>query len=377
MFPLASFLISFAGLALSTYTDFRDRTIPNWLTYGLILTGLALAGVESYLQSSVSPLLLTMGVVLVTYIGAYVFWRAGAWAGGDVKLFTGLAALNPYNPFILGSFLHLSFVWNGVELIRPSTIPFFMLNLFIFSVVMLIPYTALLAFLALKQKAYRVEFFARTQSAFVSALEYAGLLLLIKFALDYLALPLWLSIFVLLLLAFVPRFVRVLLSLAGFFLVLFSRVSFSSLLGVFGVLLFVDLLLAWYSFARKYALTQTKKISALQEGDIAGELIVVKNGKIIRESGVSFQTIIKAGLQRDLGALMKFLSPETGDVLATPRQAAGFYPDQIARLQAEVKAGRLEDCILIKASSPFAPAVAMAYLLLVLLGDGPLAWGFG
>ncbi|MEK6821459.1 MAG: A24 family peptidase, partial [archaeon] len=111
MLPLASFFLSFLGLLLASYTDFRSRIVPDWIPLALGVSGLALAAYESFLSSSFIPLLWTGGVMGATYVVAYVFWRLGAWAGGDVKLFTGLAALNPFNPFIVGSFLDLSFVF--------------------------------------------------------------------------------------------------------------------------------------------------------------------------------------------------------------------------------------------------------------------------
>jgi len=120
----------------------------------------------------------------------------------------------------------------------------------------------------------------------------------------------------------------------------------------------------------------SKKISDLQDGDIPGEWIGVEHGKLTRRLPVSFQTIIKAGVERDLETIMRFLKPQ-GEAWADPRQAAGVYPDDIARLQAAVKKGELENTILVKASAPFAPAVLIAYVVLSLFGDGPLAWWFG
>ncbi len=40
-----------------------------------------------------------LNVLVVTgliFVLGYIFWKMGAWAGGDVKLFTGLAALIPF-----------------------------------------------------------------------------------------------------------------------------------------------------------------------------------------------------------------------------------------------------------------------------------------
>jgi preflagellin peptidase FlaK len=140
-----------------------------------------------------------------------------------------------------------------------------------------------------------------------------------------------------------------------------------------GVLILVNILRSWYGFAQKHVLTSTKKISQLEDGDIVGERIVKVGDKTIREPLVSFGTIIKAGFQRDIGMIFRFLNP-TGEILADPRRAAGVYPEDIAKLQAEVSAGRLTDSIRVKASSPFAPAVLLAYVFLNIFGDLFLAW---
>ena len=37
----------------------------------------------------------------VIFALGYIFWKMGAWAGGDVKLFTALAALLPFSPLLI------------------------------------------------------------------------------------------------------------------------------------------------------------------------------------------------------------------------------------------------------------------------------------
>ncbi|MEK6902537.1 MAG: A24 family peptidase C-terminal domain-containing protein, partial [archaeon] len=193
---------------------------------------------------------------------------------------------------------------------------------------------------------------------------------------EFLAFPYWSSILVLVLIAFLPDVVKWILSGIAIVSMGFSFVSSDVVLPLLGAFLVVNLLRSWYGFAQKNVLTLNKRISQLEEGDISGELIAVRNGKVVRESAPNLKTIIKAGSQRNLKMLFSVISPE-GEVLATPRQAAGFFPDQIERLQAEVKKGNLTDEIKIKASAPFAPAVFLAYGVLSAFGDGPLAWWYG
>jgi preflagellin peptidase FlaK len=373
MFPLASFLLSLVGLLVASYTDLRDRTIPNTIPLFLALAGMGLAAYESWSMQSFLPLVWGGGVMLSTYIVAYLFWKAGAWAGGDVKLFTGLAALNPFNPFWIASAFPFSFFLVGREWIVPSFLPVFMLNLFMVSVLMLIPYTALLSIQALSHVPLRKEFVHITGVSLFSAIEYGLLLVLFSFVFNYFSLPIWGSVIPLLFVSFFPGWIRIILSLVSLFFVFLQAISLSSALLVLVLLMPVNLLRNWYGFAQRHVLTKTKRISDLVDGDIAGERIVKRGEKVVREPPLSFKTIIKAGMQRNRTMILSLFHP-SGEILADPRRAAGVYPHDIVRLKAEVKAGRLSDEIKVKASSPFAPAVLLAYVFLNAVGDGPLAW---
>ncbi len=375
MFPPVSFLFSLLGLLIATYTDFKERIIPNWVSYGMLVLGLVLSAYESWSTNSIMPLVVTVAVVIATYVVAYGLWRLGAWAGGDVKLFTGLAALNPFNPMFLTTLGNFSFVWGGKELLVASGLPVFMFNLFVLSVFMLIPYTALLSLRAVKSFSDFQLLSREGGKAVVDALLYALLLVLVLDGLFLLNLPAWLIFPLLLVTAFFPFVVRAVLSGLSFVLILLHVIPGTGLVGLAAVLVLINLLRTGYGFAQKHVLTFSKKISALQEGDISGETIVARGDKIVRESPVSFKTIIKTLGERDLHGVLRMMNP-SGEVLASPAQAAGFYPDQIARLQGEVKRGMLSDEIKVKASAPFAPAVLLAYIVLNVVGDGPFAWGF-
>ncbi len=372
MFPLA-FSLSLIGLIIASYTDLRSRIIPNWIPYGMVVVGVALAGFESYQTQSIIPLFWSLSIMALTYAGAYLFWKLGAWAGGDVKLFTGLAALNPFNLNVIGSALGLSFFAWGKEWISVSLLPVFMLNLFMFSVVMLIPYTALLSLRSLSHASKRKEFFTLSLQSVVSGIEYGLWIVVFTVVFNAIQLPLILILIPLILISFLPKWVGYAGGLIGAYFLYAGRFGLSEFIPLLFVLILVNILRAWYGFAQKHVLTKTKRISELEDGDIVGERIVKVGDKIVREAPISFQMIIKAGFRRDIGMILHVLNP-TGEILADPRRAAGVYPEDIARLQKEVHAGRLTDEIKVKASSPFAPAVLLAYLFLNLIGDNFLAW---
>ncbi len=376
MFQVLRVTLSLATLLFSTYTDFKSRTIPDWLTHGVAVVGLLLAFWQSYELKSLEPMLLVGATMLATFIVAYGFWKLGAWAGGDVKLFTALASLNPLNYFVLGNIFHLSFYWNGAELLLPSSLPFFMLNLFMLSVMMLMPYTALLALHALTKKHLRGEFFSLSKNAILRVIQHTGMIVLLSFVLEQLQFPFWLLLPALLGVALLPITVRWLLAGLAIAGIVAQLVPLTNVLSLFAVLLLVELLLAWYGFARKHVLTYKEKISSLKEGDIPGELFLREKGKVVKGIAPSLKTIINSAKAGDVMAILRATKPK-GEVLADPSSAAGLLPEQIHALNAAVRKGEIPDAMLLKASSPFAPAVLMAYALLQLLGDGPLAWWFG
>ena len=78
----------FALLAWAAVTDCASRRIPNWLTYTLILGGLAhslTAGATLGVGASLLGMLVGFGLT-------FVFFAVGAMGGGDVKLLTGVGA---------------------------------------------------------------------------------------------------------------------------------------------------------------------------------------------------------------------------------------------------------------------------------------------
>ncbi|MDP2666999.1 MAG: prepilin peptidase [Candidatus Diapherotrites archaeon] len=371
MFPLISFFLSLIGLAVGTYTDFKERIIPDGVTYSLLFLGILFALASFFQTGDLNQLLITGAVILLTFLAAYLLWKLGAWAGGDVKLFTGLAALNPYNPFLLGSFFGISFVWEGLPLFRPSDWPIFMFSLFLFSIIMFIPYTAFLSLLALKDKSLRQEWINQSLSALLRS---SHIILWSGFVLYFLPTATWEILPVLLILSFSPKPLQYLIAVGGAFSLFLNPALFPTLALSFLALAGISLLISWFGFAKKHVLVQIRPITSLHEGEIPGELIVVEHGKPARKTRPPLATLIKAKTPAEV--MQWFIPPVHSLVLANPLSAAGLTDDQLSQLKSLVKKGELENHIRIKASAPFVPAVLLAYLLLNLLGDIPWVWWF-
>ncbi len=99
--------IALLAFLIASYTDLKSRDAPEILTTGLILAGLFLHGWESIVVSSLSPIISSAYMTVIAFAFAFLLYTIGAWAGGDVKLFTGLGAILPvygsldYFPFLV------------------------------------------------------------------------------------------------------------------------------------------------------------------------------------------------------------------------------------------------------------------------------------
>ena len=77
------------GALLSAYIDAKTGYIYDWITYPMIALGIILAVISSSYFNLASA-----AVIFIVLLIAYKFGKIG---GGDVKLFTAIALLNPFN----------------------------------------------------------------------------------------------------------------------------------------------------------------------------------------------------------------------------------------------------------------------------------------
>lgn len=120
--------IFYAGAAIyaivASVFDFRLRIIPDWLNYGAVVVAVGLAAVSGKLNFDYA-LFVAWGFVF-----SYALYKLGAWAGGDVKFFTGASAwfalIHAFNPlqliavFIASAVLTLpvAMVWYGKRILQ-------------------------------------------------------------------------------------------------------------------------------------------------------------------------------------------------------------------------------------------------------------------
>lgn len=85
---LLSLVPLMAMLCCAAATDLRSRRIPNWLTFSMILTGIAQS---CFMSSYLTPAQAGQG--LLAGLGlTFILFAIGALGGGDVKLLAGVGA---------------------------------------------------------------------------------------------------------------------------------------------------------------------------------------------------------------------------------------------------------------------------------------------
>ena len=99
--PLITAIVAIVACLYASYSDLKSGIIPNKLTFPLIAIGLVLNGIYAFLMGEVWIIVVCAVVTGIIFALGYLLWKMGAWAGGDVKLFTALAALLPFNPLLI------------------------------------------------------------------------------------------------------------------------------------------------------------------------------------------------------------------------------------------------------------------------------------
>jgi preflagellin peptidase FlaK len=364
-FSLIYFLVAGIALAIASYTDLKQRIVSDKISYGLIVIGLLLHALQAFFANNAMIFGTALAVCILTFVFGYVLWKLGVWAGGDVKLFTGLAAVVPFNPNVIGAL-------TGIGLLKTIALPLFPLTLFVFSVFSMLPFGLLLAARALKEK-HNAE---KKQKIFDSlkkrALELGEFAIATTGILEILFVfnqnSLWL-VPLLIVLGLLPKLFRaVVIVLVAVFALLRQPIGFiESTIALF-VLLFVVFVLLKLAKESKGLLNYKKTISELEEGDIPAETIVIENGKLLKVEGFGIEKVINYFKTNNLVALKSMLEKK-GKIVCSQNRACGLTIEEIKELKALEKKGLLGKEFWLKKSTAFVPAILIAFIVLNVIGD--------
>ncbi len=113
---IISYGLSFLVLLIGSITDLKTREVPDWLNYGLIISGIALNGIFSLVYSNHSFILSSLTGFSIMFVIAYIMFYTGQWGGGDSKILMGLGSTIGFgyksgaDQFLVGFFLNSLFM---------------------------------------------------------------------------------------------------------------------------------------------------------------------------------------------------------------------------------------------------------------------------
>lgn len=370
---VTAFGISLVGLLVASYSDIKERIVDDKISYGMIGTGLLLFFGNALLYADWQSLVWSVAAGIGTFVLGYLLWRIGFWAGGDVKLFTGLAVLNPINWVMIAK---------GLQYVPPGfsfEFPVFPLTLFLASVLALLPIGILLlagkalkepekfraVFSNPKERLLSIVFSALVLSAISFWLE-GNMGLLAQIGVPSLALVLGLIIGMGWIEKKTKRLhaAKLLLCLVilvtGFW---FWSLSFVANAVLLAIVLAVLAFLFSLFFSNKL-FRSVKAVDKLREGDISAVTIVETEKGVEIRSEPGWREIIK-----NLKNPQLIVRQKKEREICSSRRAGGLEKEQIEEIRRLAGEGRIPKTLEVKESAAFVPAVLAAYLALNALGD--------
>ncbi|MBP2045235.1 A24 family peptidase C-terminal domain-containing protein [Methanobacterium aggregans] len=367
--PFICAVIAILACVYASYSDIKDGVIKNKLTFPLIGIGIVLNGIYAFMTSNPMFLILCVICTAVIFALGYLFWKFGAWAGGDVKLFTALAALLPF-PAVLLNYNVGSWSF-PVFAVYP-----FALTIIINSILSILPFLLIFVFyIAVKKKPYLLdELLAPIKEDYTKNIllalvitAAAAIILEIRQFIDYpLIISIILTIVLILAISKLPDKLKAVVVTVTVAFALYSR--FEITLISIGFLLvsitFINIIKKILTSVSKEALQDDYKISELQDGMIPAYNMYELDGEIqIDDKG--FFTKFKEAIKT--GDVSKLSGPRGKLVVGS--MAAGLQDKDIEHLKNIFKEGKIENNLRIKRGVPFAPSILIGLLISLFIGD--------
>ena len=364
-FPFFAFSITLLFLLFASYYDIKKRIVPNFLVLYLLIIGVIFKIIETIYFSQISILLNALLSFGITFIVGYILWEFGFFAGGDLKLFSAISFLNPFNINFLGFLFSL----------KTITIPVFSLTLVITAILSTAPILIFSAlYLFIFKRHYRILInLLKTKNTLFSLLSSILMLFLISSFFNIFEMYIPFLIYFLLSVMFILFFrqlekqnivqynylvLGLYLLLIGYSLIFSKKIFvFYDLLVITITILIIFLSITFYKIISSKILTFSKKINDLKEGDVVLNNYYLVNKKVI-EKKLSFINYLKEYTSKQ----------KSNKLIIDSRKVGGLLPEDITFLKSSYK-HNLEKEIVLKKTIPFTPSVLVAYILLNILGD--------
>jgi preflagellin peptidase FlaK len=367
--PLILTIIAILACFYASYSDLRKGIIPNKLTFPLIGVGLFLNGIYAFMIDDVW-FIISCGVITVfIFLLSYSFWKLGAWAGGDVKLFTALAALLPFYPQAINyTLFNVNF---PISALYP-----FPFTLIINSLLSILPFLLIyVLYISIKTKPYLLKELFRPVKEYrkniVLTLVITSAVTLTVFITPYLPYQIIIiSLILIYLLSLIisklpNRIKAVLISIVTVF-ALYKNFELT-LTGIIILLIsitIIGIMRKLITSVSKEALQDDFEIQDLQEGMISAYNIYQRDGEIyVDHTGFfdKFKEAVKTGN-------ISIITAPKGKLLIST-MAAGFTQEDIKLLKNLFKEGKVQNKFRIKKGVPFAPSIFIGLIISIFIGD--------
>jgi preflagellin peptidase FlaK len=373
--PLITIIIAVVACVYASYSDLKEGVIRNKLTFPLIAIGIVLNAI--YVFTSTASIFLFIECVVVTgviFALGYIFWKMGAWAGGDVKLFTALAALLPfyaiplYPPLVNYQILGLQF---PAEAIYP-----FPFTLIINSILSILPFLLIYVFyiviknkphlmgeLASPIKDYKKNIVLTLVVTSAVTLTYT---LTKQLNIQIILLTLILIYLLSLIISKIPNRIKaVIISIVTVYALITNfKITLTGMVLIFISLIVIGIARKLLTSVSKEALQDNYKISELKEGMIPAYSIFEKDNKVYVDDQ-SFMTRVRKALKTGNVSL---INPPKGKLLVSS-MAAGLTEKDIDLLKELKNKNKIIDVFRIKKGVPFAPSILIGLLISLFIGD--------
>lgn len=373
---LIATIIAVLACIYASYSDLKRGTIPNKLTFPLIGLGLVLNGLYSFLTGNFWFIIAAAIITVVIFILGYLFWKMGAWAGGDVKLFTALAALIPFSTSMISSYpINLNYTIFNIQMPIYGAYPF-PFTLIINSILSMLPFLLIyVLYIAIKNKPYLLkELFApikdyRKNFLLTLVVTAAGTITLN--ITPYLPIK---SIFISLILIFIlsflinklPNLVKAVLVAAITAIALYQnlQVTIIGIIILFILIVATEIIRKLLTKVSKEALQDDYKINELKEGMIAANNLYQKDNEVYYDDK-SFIQKIRESLQT--GDISRMSAPRGKLLIST--LAAGLRDEDIELLKKLSAEDKISETFKVKKGVPFAPSIFIGLLISLFIGD--------
>lgn len=367
--PLLATIIAILASVYASYTDITKGIIPNRLTFPLIGVGMVLNGIYAILIGDLWYLILGLIITGVIFGLGYIFWKMGAWAGGDVKLFTALAALLPFYPAVV-SYQVFSHTF-PMEAAYP-----FPFTVIINSILSMLPFLLIyVLFVAMRTKPHLLgELLSpikEWQKNLVTTLLITSAVtisVLVVQVINYPNLILYLILIYLIvfLISKLPKYVKAgLIAVAVFYsFYTYFQVTLMGIITLLLTLIAIGMVRKLLTSVSREALQDDYPVEGLEEGMILAYKLYQTNDEVEWDEKGFFTKIKETFAKKDL----TLISRPPGKLVISSL-AAGLTKDDIKLLKKLRKEGKIKEEVRIKRGVPFAPSILIGLLLSLFIGD--------